>query len=98
MTAGVLTINGGSSSIKFALYAAGDPPRPLLSGKVERIGLGDTVLSAKAADGRPPVRQPVDARDHPQAVGQLIAWLEHAAGLGQVAAVGHRVVHGGPRY
>ncbi|HEV3255476.1 MAG TPA: acetate/propionate family kinase [Gemmataceae bacterium] len=98
MTAGVLTINGGSSSIKFALYAPGDPPGALLSGKVERVGLGDAVLRVKGADGQPPVRQPVDAPDHQGAVGQLIDWLEKSAGLGQVAAIGHRVVHGGARY
>ena len=37
-----LTINGGSSSIKFAVYALGDPPQQTLSGEVERIGLSDS--------------------------------------------------------
>ena len=95
MTGSVLTINGGSSSIKFALYAPGDPPRPLMSGKVERIGLGDAVLSANGVDGKPPVCQPIDAPDHEHAVGGLIEELEKCVGLREVAAVGHRVVHGG---
>src|SRR5205085_598028 len=82
----------------FALYAPGNPPRPRLSGKVERIGLGDAVLRAQGTDGQAPVRQPVDAPDHTQAAAALINWLEQNAGLGEVSAVGHRVVHGGPRY
>ena len=41
----ILTINSGSSSIKFALYAAGEPPERLIRGKIHRIGLGDPILS-----------------------------------------------------
>jgi hypothetical protein len=40
----VLTINGGSSSMWFALYDAGEPLRLLLDGKVDRIGLSGTNL------------------------------------------------------
>ena len=98
MTPGALTINGGSSSIKFALYAPGDPPQRLLAGEIECIGLGNAVLRAKGVDGKPPVRQPIDAPDHEHAVGHLIHWLEQRVGLGAVAGIGHRVVHGGTRY
>jgi len=38
----ILTINGGSSSIKFALYQTGEPPERKLYGKVDRIGLPGT--------------------------------------------------------
>jgi acetate kinase len=37
----ILTINGGSSSIKFALFEAGESPRRLLAGEIQRIGLPD---------------------------------------------------------
>jgi acetate kinase len=97
MTASVLTINGGSSSIKFALYAPSPSPRRLLSGELERIGLGDAVLRAKGTDAKPE-QQPINAPDHARAVAGLIHWLEERGGLGAVAAVGHRVVHGGARY
>ena len=93
----VLTINGGSSSIKFALYAVGDPPEPLLSGKVERIGLPDALLSLKVGS-EAAARQPITAPDHEHAVGELIERLEADDRLGTVRAVGHRIVHGGPRY
>lgn len=98
MTTDVLTINGGSSSIKFALYAPDDPPRLMLSGKVERIGLTDGRLTAQAVEGAAPVRQPIDAADYRHAIDSLIAWLEPRAQVGTLAAVGHRVVHGGPRF
>jgi acetate kinase len=98
MTAGVLTINGGSSSIKLALYAPGEPARCLLSGVLERIGLGDAVLHVKGADGQPSESQPLEAPDPASAAEQLIGWLERRADLGPVGAIGHRIVHGGPRY
>jgi acetate kinase len=46
----ILTINGGSSSIKFALFEAGGPLRRILEGVVERIGLPDAVLQVKGAN------------------------------------------------
>ena len=52
-------------------------------------------------DARPAAAQkdrPVDAPDQKAAVGLLIEWLEDAVGLAKIAAVGHRVVHGGSRY
>ena len=51
MTSSVLTINGGSSSIKFALFDQVEPPERSLAGEVERIGLADTVIRAKGANG-----------------------------------------------
>jgi acetate kinase len=95
MTASALTINGGSSSIKFAVYALSVPPKQTLSGEVERIGLPDAVLRVKEP-GREAARQPIDAADHSRAVEHLIAWLEQRIGLKSLAAVGHRIVHGGP--
>jgi acetate kinase len=46
----ILTINGGSSSIKFALYRAAEPLKRELSGAVERIGSSGTTLSFKKPD------------------------------------------------
>jgi acetate kinase len=94
----ILTINGGSSSIKFALYTPGHPPRRLLSGEVERIGLPDAVLKVAGGDGRQPERRPIAAPDHGHAVHQLIDWLDGQIGFSGVTAVGHRIVHGGARY
>ena len=94
----VLTINGGSSSLKFALFRMTEPPVRMLSGEVERIGLRDTVLSAKSLNRQVTKSEPFAAADSEQAGGRLIDWLEKHADLGNVAAVGHRIVHGGPHY
>jgi len=90
-------MNGGSSSIKFALYTPGEPPRRLLSGLIERIGLGDAGLIVKDDKGQPQ-RHPFAAAEHAQAGAALINWLTQRGGFDEMAAVGHRVVHGGPRY
>ena len=49
--ASVLAINGGSSSIKFAVYPSGTLPKPSLSGKLDRINVGGTTLSWHATEG-----------------------------------------------
>jgi acetate kinase len=93
----VLTINGGSSSIKFALYTPGQPPRRELAGSIERIGLPDGVLNTRRG-GEQPEHSSIDTGNYEQAVGQLIEWLDKAVGMSAIAAIGHRVVHGGPRF
>jgi acetate kinase len=92
----ILTINGGSSSIKFGLFAPGEPPERRLSGAVERIGLGGTALTVAARQGRE--SRPVEAPDHEAAAAAILDELDRRAGLGAVAAIGHRVVHGGARF
>ncbi len=94
----ILTVNGGSSSIKFAVFEADGALHRLLDGKIERIGMPAAHLSAKGRQQSDNVSQPVKAPDHHAAVGVLVDWLQTRIGQGEVAAVGHRVVHGGPRY
>src|SRR5947209_13033891 len=70
--AGILTVNGGSSGVKVALFGPGDPPVRQLAGAVERIGRGDAAPTAK---GDPPERQPVEAPDPAAAAAHLVNWL-----------------------
>src|SRR3972149_9817323 len=70
----VLAINGGSSSIKFALYAAAESPVHLLSGKIERIGLPDAVLTVNESEKKPDT-QSIEASDHGTAGGGLTEWV-----------------------
>ena len=91
----VLTVNGGSSSIKFALFDPGDPPRRVLCGAIERVGLADAFLRASGPD-TPDEHITLAAADPAQAVAGLVEWLDARGDLAGVAAVGHRVVHGGP--
>ena len=94
----ILTINGGSSSIKFALFEAGDPLRRTLEGEIERIGLPEAALRVKGLNKADDFSRPVIAPDHTAAVGALMDWVGERLGLDALAAVGHRVVHGGPKY
>ena len=90
----VLTINGGSSSIKFALYQIEDPRVRTLSGKIDRIGLPGTKLTFSDISKVPQGRSAVDISDRDSVVDFLIDWLERQPGFTHVCAVGHRVVHG----
>ena len=97
----LLVINAGSSSLKFSGYEADDgEPRLQFRGLIE--GLGDaphfmardpagTVLAER--------RWPRDTNlSHDAAFGVLREWLDAHVGVGALAAVGHRVVHGGSRF
>ena len=90
----VLTVNGGSSSIKFALYRADAPTVRLLSGKIERIGLPNPILTVRDGASQTAPRV-IRASDHRAAGEFLIGWLDHHAAFAEVVGVGHRVVHGG---
>ena len=68
----VLTINGGSSSIKFALYQTGQPLKRSLFGKVDRIGLSGTNLTFNGPAGKQEESRNLDAPDHKSAAHSLI--------------------------
>lgn len=93
----VLVINGGSSSLKFALYRVDADPVLLLTGKFDRIHLEDGTLTCKdGASGRAEQRS-VDLPDRASCLPSLTEIIGRYAGAGSLKAVGHRVVHGGPR-
>ena len=94
----VLTINVGSSSIKFAFFIGGDSPERLLSGQVERIGSPESSLSYKAAGGENS-SQGFSSDEPAEAARQrLLAWFKSRAEFRAVTVVVHRLVHGGPKY
>jgi len=90
----VLAINGGSSSIKFALYQVGEALEQRLYGKVDRIGLSGTNLTFHDPDGKPQASRSLAAADHKSAASFLIDWFAAQTAFASVKAVGHRVVHG----
>ncbi|MEP6823120.1 MAG: acetate/propionate family kinase, partial [Chthoniobacterales bacterium] len=90
----VLTINGGSSSIKFALYRVGEPLERGLHGKIDRIGSSGTKLALNAPNENKKASLQLDAGDLKSAARFLIDWLEKQTDFHSVRAVGHRVVHG----
>lgn len=95
----VLTINGGSSSIRFAIFAAGRPPRRLLQGKLERIDARRTGAAAASlvvdhGAGAAPSSIKVEIKEGGTAVDFLLDWLEAQPLFDTVQAAGHRVVFG----
>jgi acetate kinase len=86
----ILTVNGGSSSIKFALYKKGKYLSKIFSGQINRIGLPAVMFTIDGQTDRPACK----ATDYTSAVTCLTAWLEKNATLTDIKAIGHRVVHG----
>lgn len=98
MTGRLLVLNAGSSSLKFALFEQGAPPVRVAAGNLSRLGsvpslklaVGDeTTLPRSAADG------PIDLRAAAALVFDELGALGLLDGL---AAVGHRIVHGGAEF
>lgn len=94
----VLTINGGSSSIKFALFEVDSSLRRILEGSIERIGLPETSLKVKDWNLAGSFSRLIMERDYSVAVDTLMDWIEERIGPDALTAVGHRIVHGGPKY
>lgn len=95
----VLVLNAGSSSLKFCVY---HPPlseswRIEAKGQIEGIGSSPR-LSVKSHTGVALARQDVAVRDGREAVNALASWLKSKYGGSRVLGVGHRVVHGGPKF
>ena len=81
----ILTINGGSSSIKFALFEAGDSLRRILEGGIERIGLPEASLRVKGLNPTDNFSRLVTAPDHTVAVGALMNLIEERTGRDALA-------------
>jgi acetate kinase len=94
----ILTINSGSSSIKTSLYRLGDGEKLLIAGQLEGIGRERGVFQMKDGNGQRLHDQELALTDHAAAFTVLFDWLRGQSSAGKVAAVGHRVVHGGERF
>jgi acetate kinase len=104
----ILVINSGSSSLKFALFGvpAGETLEDLeLRYRGQFSGLGNRArLSLKDAQGQALDDEALGDRmsgdippdlDHDGAISRLLEWIEARPDTGTIAAVGHRIVHGG---
>jgi len=94
----VLAINGGSSSIKFALYEVAEVQRKVFEGSLERIGLPKSLLRIKGLAQTDNFSKDIIAGDQKAAVGVLMDWIQKRVGADALTAVGHRMVEGGPKY
>ncbi|MBI4002434.1 MAG: acetate/propionate family kinase [Nitrospira defluvii] len=94
----VLTLNAGSSSVKWALFRVGSPPVLLASGTIERIGLADGIITVTDAATGHSERRTIQVPNHAASVELLIDRLAQRGNAVSVQAIGHRVVHGGSRF
>ena len=94
----ILTINGGSSSIKFALFEADASLRRVLVGELARIGQPQATFVVQETVAADSVTHAVTAPDHTVAVGVLLDWIEQRCLHDTLVAIGHRLVHGGPEF
>lgn len=89
----ILTLNGGSSSIKFALFV-GEGPHRIWSGTIDRIGPHARLRSGIAQMAEAAVFAP----DYAAAIERVLEHITKALGHFRPSAIGHRVVHGGPDF
>lgn len=92
----VLTLNAGSSSLKFALFTASLYPKRLWSGAIDRIGLSGGHFQLRDARSTIVVDEPGRLDGHEAAFTRLLRAIARLPGSLDLVAVGHRVVHGGP--
>jgi acetate kinase len=89
----ILVINGGSSSIKFALYSLDENPNKIFSGQIKRIGLSGpefTVINNTQEKNE----IIIDATNFKEAAEVLIEWLKKQKEIERTICIGHRIVHG----
>ncbi len=96
MSDAVLALNAGSSSIKFAIFARGRATASL-RGELEEVD-GTVHMTADATDAGMRVEERWDDGDPQARLHRLLDWVEAHLGADQLAAVGHRIVHGGDRF
>lgn len=90
----LVTINGGSSSIKFAMYKMAENPGRVFYGSITRIGSTNEVFTVTSVKGNKKKKLDIYAPGFYQAAVFMLNWLEEQPGFDQVECIGHRIVHG----
>jgi acetate kinase len=95
----IAVLNAGSSSVKFALYEAGDTGALLFRGQVEQLGLAPR-MKVVDAEGETVTRRrwTNDQLDHRRATEEILKLGRELLAGRPVLGIGHRVVHGGTRF
>ncbi len=94
----ILVLNAGSSSLKFALFStSGREPLRRCHGRFQGLGAAAR-FRVFDAGSKPLLDEPAAVADHERALDRLLDWLGRQADYGELAAAGHRVVHGGHRF
>lgn len=89
----ILIVNGGSSSIKFAIFDLGEMGDKIVSGQINKIGSKHPVFSyANFNDEKDKIE--IGSKDFTEAAGYLIDWLKKQKYFDKIVCIGHRIVHG----
>jgi acetate kinase len=94
----VLTVNRGSATLKCALYESRAEPTLLVSAIIEQVGPSQDHLKITDAGGKPLFDGSLGRGDSDEALDAILSWLAQHGFLSQLAAVGHRLVQGGPQH
>jgi acetate kinase len=95
---GILTINAGSSSIKFALFDSDDSLHRILKGSIDGVGLPKGTFTVESLNTSDNVSRSLAITDHKMAITLLMDWIQERIKRSPLTAVGHRVVNGGQKY
>jgi len=90
----ILTINGGSSSIKFTIYELEKILTQILSGSIENINSQNSTFNFTNSKTKESINTPIEINDFEDAANYLLDWLALQVAFNAVNAVGHRIVHG----
>lgn len=97
MTGAIITLNAGSSSIKFSVYGANARvEKPNLVGKAT-FASGRTRIAIECG-GKQPAPADIASADFDVVIGEVLGALKRYASSSDILAVGHRIVHGGTRF
>ncbi|WP_179379335.1 acetate/propionate family kinase [Jannaschia marina] len=94
MTDTLLTLNAGSSSVKFSVWAAAAEPALLLEGQVENLGPAARLV----IEGEPKDVREIGGADHAAALTAILTAISPTLDGRRVVGVGHRIVHGGVEF
>jgi acetate kinase len=89
----LLTLNSGSSSIKFSVYSFDEKEDLLVTGQ-----MNGSKFRASDPSGHVLLDEPLDISDRDAAAERLLAWLRSGGYLDDLRGIGYRIVHGGPEY
>ncbi|HZP59819.1 MAG TPA: hypothetical protein VFB27_05800, partial [Opitutaceae bacterium] len=95
----MLVLNAGSSSLKFAVFRTrGAVLHRVLSGSLDRIGQTDSEFRVKSGVHSAGTSRRVGTAHHANGIELILAELTKLFPASEIAAIGHRIVHGGPHF
>jgi len=94
----ILTINRGSGTLKAGLYQASDPPVFVVSIKVDRAGTREARIKITDTHEKALLDSAVENSAADSDLNVILKWLSANGYASLLAGIGHRLVHGGPRY